>query len=225
MSSFTLNADLCFSIGNLTRVPPSTLQRELLSLVLHEATHLGGAGESEAVYWQQEFNTYFGERFGELVSNTETEKTFKLLGEARTLLTLAQTLADKDPKNPRIFEAVGKIKQNLFLLPDHGDSLALELKLNPTYPDMIPIYSKSVMALIGQISFRFETEPFRVKIGGAKLPIDFLPPDQVILRLNEFSEALFKVNESFLAFIGMVPISKPLPALLATPLYLNNFAD
>src|SRR6185312_9633793 len=66
VSAFDLNAVICFSIGDLTRIPPSGLLREVLSLALHEATHMGGADENEAIAWQEEFSAYFGSRFGDL---------------------------------------------------------------------------------------------------------------------------------------------------------------
>lgn len=102
VSALNINADICFSIGNLTRVPPSSLLREVLSLLLHEATHLAGAEEAEAKVWQTEFSTYFGSRFGDLTADTATAETLKALSSAKILLARAQSFAEADAKNPRI---------------------------------------------------------------------------------------------------------------------------
>ena len=48
VSSLTIDADVCFSVRNLMRLPPSSLLRQILSLVLHEAVHMGGGEEPEA---------------------------------------------------------------------------------------------------------------------------------------------------------------------------------
>lgn len=118
VSSFTVNADLCFSVGNLTRIPPSTLLREILNLVLHEAAHMGGADEAEAVGWQEEFSAYFGSRFGDLNSDSVSVDTPKQLNSAKELLTRAQLMAAKNVSDPRIHTL------SLFII-------SVQKKLNP----------------------------------------------------------------------------------------------
>lgn len=203
VSAFTLNADLCFSIGNLTRVPPSTLLREVLSLVLHEATHLGGAPEEEAVGWQEEFSAYFGARLGDLETDTVSGGTFKSISIARALLAKALALATVDPKDAKIFGTVGKLAQTIASLPYFVDPLALELKVKPRRADLINNYSNSVLALIQKITIQFEIKSDVIKVNkGLHLHIDFMPPERVVPTLVEIAQDLNQIEENFIAFVG-----------------------
>lgn len=203
VSAFRVDADICFSISNLTHIPPSTLLREILSLVLHEATHLAGADEAEATSWQEEFSAYFGSRFGELTADNLTARTLKALGEARVLLLRAKAMAEHDPKNARIYGVVGKFAAELAALPDLSDSLAIELKLNPVNPDLINNYSNSVLALLFKIKLKFEMQVDPLFVRGIRIPINFLvPPEQMLPTLIEIGADFERVNENFLALIG-----------------------
>lgn len=147
VSAHNLHAELCFSIGNLARIPPSSLLREVLSLVLHEATHMSGADEREAIAWQREFSNYFGARFGDLSDSKIIESTLEKLSDAKASLGKAQDLARKNPKNPLIYEAMGRVAFILGSLPDISDPLALELKLAPPSTGEIDNYMNSAQGL------------------------------------------------------------------------------
>src|SRR5262249_12027 len=128
VSAFNVSATVCFSIGNLTRISPPVLLREILSLMLHEASHMGGADETEAIAWQEAFSSYFGKRFGEVPSESVSTDTFKGLSQMRSHLARAQRLASNDPKNTRISGLLGTIAEELESLPYYNDSLAITLK-------------------------------------------------------------------------------------------------
>lgn len=203
VSSFDINAEICFSIGNLTRIPPSTLLREVLSLVLHEAIHLGGGEEDEAVAWQEEFSAYFGARFGDLTTNTVSTRTLKSLAESKIFITRAIEYAKTNVKNPRIFGSVGRAAQELASLPDFLDAMALELKIKPAHPELINNYSNSVLAILQKIKVRFDFQPALLSIKiGPSVPINMLPVDQVVPTLVDLSAHLDQINENFLAFVG-----------------------
>lgn len=66
VSKHTLDGEVCFSVGNLTNIATSDLTRQVMGLILHEAVHLAGGNEAQAVAHQQLFDMYFGTRFGEM---------------------------------------------------------------------------------------------------------------------------------------------------------------
>lgn len=202
VSSLTLHADICFSIGNLTRIPPSSLLREILGLLLHEAIHIGGGDEVEAKAWQSEFSEYFGSRFGDLTADTLSSETFKSLSSAKVLLARADATAATDPKNPRIWGIMGRAAHILATLPDLLDPLAIELKTNPRSPALIKNYQNAVLALIHKIQIRFEFQPSPIRVWFHQIPINFLTPEQMKPVFDDLTKHLSQVDENFLAFIG-----------------------
>lgn len=223
VSSFSIEADVCFSVRNLMQLPPASLLREILSLVLHEAIHMGGGQEPEARAWQALFSKYFGARFGDLSPELLSAETLKTMGVARIFLARASELAQANPKDPRLFAQVGKLVQTLDSLPELKDSLAFELKLKPKHVELIADYSKSVFALIQEIRFKFEINTDNLKVGGVSVPIQFMPPEQVMPTLNEVSLKFEQINKLFLKMAGRnefekvtctSPGDKPAPTIL-----------
>lgn len=208
VSSFSADAEICFSVRNLMRIPPSGLLREILSLVLHEATHMGGAQEPEAVAWQELFSSYFGARFGDLSADTLAAKTLKTLGVARIILAQARELAVANPRDPRLFAQMGKFVQTLDSLPELRDPLAFELKLKPKHPKSIATYSSSVLGLIENIRLSFEINTDSVRAGGLRIPLNFMPPERVLPTLNAASVRFEQINENFLIIAGRTDFSK-----------------
>jgi len=202
VSDLSSSATICFSVGNLSRLSPSVLLREILSLVLHEASHMGGAQEPEAIAWQEAFSAYFGERFGEVDIDTVSPNTFKGLSEIRVILARAEAMAESDPKNPHIFAIVGKMAEKIASLPNFDDPLALELKTHPAHPELIDNYSNAVKALIAKIEDLFESQhtidlknPFRVHV-----PFEMMPPEMIVPTLNGIEKDLDQIAGNFLAF-------------------------
>lgn len=203
VSQLSLKGEICFSIGNLMRIPPSALLREVLSLVIHEAAHLGGADEAVAVEWQNEFSSYFGARFGDISRDTVTDKSLETLAEAQILLARAQDMAKSNPGNPKIFEVVGRFRSEVESLPDFQDPLALQLKVNPPHPTLIDNYSKAVFVLLQNIEDQFENPPEILRANGViHVPIDinYATPDKIPGILSSFDADLARINENFLAF-------------------------
>lgn len=208
VSQLSLNADICVSIGNLTRIPPSSLLREILSLMLHEAVHMAGAGESEAKIWQKEFSEYFGLRFGDAISDTVTGETLKSFGAAKILLKRANELAVANSKDPKIYGVMGRAAQIMIGLPDFLDPLALSLKMKTSKPELYGNYANSVLAFIVEAQVKFQFPPLHPAFTA---PVSDMPgegavpqtmPDQLQITLGKLNELFDRVNENFLAFTG-----------------------
>ena len=148
VSEFTTNATICISIGNLAHLPESALLQEILSLLIHEVSHMGGAEEAEAKIWQSEFKAYFGARFGDLETDSISMKFLETMAEAKGLIQRANGWASTNPKDSRIFGDLTEITRMLGDLPNLSDTLALTLKIHPTHPELIPQYRSSVLNLV-----------------------------------------------------------------------------
>lgn len=209
VSSFTINADVCFSVRNLMRLPPSSLLRETLSLVLHEAIHMGGGQEPEALAWQELFSKYFGARFGDISTDIIAAETLKTMGVARIFLAQAIELATANTQDARLFAQMGKFVQSLDSLPELRDPLAFELKLNPKKPDLIGEYSRSVQTLIDRIRLQFEINRDNLRVKGIRIPLEFMPPEKVLPTLHEISTKFEQINELFLRMAGRNEFEKP----------------
>jgi hypothetical protein len=201
VSALNLSATICFSIGNLTRLTPSVLLKEVLSLLLHEAAHMGGAEENEAVAWQEAFSAYFAKRFGDVPSDSITTDTFKSFSEIRVRLARAQRLAADDPKNSRIIGLLGNIVEKLSSLPYYNDPLAITLKARPAHPELITTYSEAVSALAIKLQAKvqfygdnsFSTMSIKPETDEPIAQSDIIP------LLDEVSRDLDKITENFLA--------------------------
>ncbi|MBX3022777.1 MAG: hypothetical protein KF799_13975 [Bdellovibrionales bacterium] len=209
VSSLTIDADVCFSVRNLMRLPQSSLLREILSLVLHEAVHMGGGQEPEAIAWQTLFSRYFGARFGDLSTDIIAAETLKTMGVARIFLAQANEYAGVNNQDPRTFAQMGKFAQALDSLPELRDPLALELKLKPKRPELIAEYSKSVLSLVQNIRIKFEVHTDNLRVNGIRFPLQFMPPEKVVPSLNEISVRFEQINELFLRMAGRNEFDKP----------------
>lgn len=205
VSSFSINADICISIGNLTRIPPKSLLREILGLLLHEASHLGGAEEAEARAWQGAFINYFAERFGEIEYDSVGSDTRRILGKAKDLVADVKTIAVKNPNDPRIFSRMGELADQLADLPYYSDTLALELKTNALKPNLINNFSYSVFVVLQKIKIRFVIKSDFIRVKGIGIPLDFMPADKVVPYLNDIATDLIQLEQNFSAFVSGPP--------------------
>jgi hypothetical protein len=147
VSEHTYKATICFSVGNLTQKSPSSILQEVLGLLLHEVTHMGGAEESEARIWQDEFLDYFTRRFGNVLADTITRQTLTTITQAYALMFRAQGFAQSDINDRHILPDVTAAVERISDLPDAGDELALELKINPPHPELIENYVRAVQVV------------------------------------------------------------------------------
>lgn len=191
------------------RLPPSSLLREILSLLLHESIHMGGGQEPEAVEWQTLFSKYFGARFGDLSAESFSAETLKAMGVARVFLARATELARANSRDPRLFAQMGKFAQSLDSLPELRDPLAFELKLKPRSLERIAEYTKAVLSLIQEVQLKFEINNDNLRITGIRVPLEFMPPEKVVPTLSEVSAKFETINELFLQMAGRSEIERP----------------
>jgi hypothetical protein len=203
VTSHSLDATICFSIGNLRRIAPPLLLREILSLVIHEATHMGGADEAEAQLWQREFYAYFGDRLGDLSSDDITVPTLKMISEAKGLMEKAHARFAVDPNDKRIFGIIGEVGDKMKDLPRHEDTFALKLKLNPSHPELIENYQAAIYVMTAQIDMQFTK--YLILFGGSA-PSNPPPPDAQKVDLAQkialVDRDVAQVFSTFLAFSG-----------------------
>lgn len=205
VSEHTFNATICFSIGNLTRIPPSSLLQEITGLVLHEATHMGDAEEPEARSWQKEFVRYFGERFGNVLTDTDTSRTTLMLSKAYALLSRAETFAKKDLKDRHVLPDIMAVVDTIAALPDSEDELALDLKINPPHPELISRYVSTVQEVVGKFRSNIQINDGSKPVLASHRMAISMTSDQaqdldVMSTLTELREGIDQINESFLAF-------------------------
>lgn len=210
VSSYTLDGEVCFSIGNLRRIPPNDLLRHLLALVLHEAAHLGGADEAEARAWQDDFEKYFGFRFGDISKGAVEIKTRDAIQQAKDLLQKALVLAEENPNDPQIYNFVGRFSERLSRLPDIDDQVALVIKLKPQHPELVGNYVNSILAVLEKVQIKFETPTQIIHAGGLSVPISFMSPELVKPAIVDLVKNLRAIEGNFKAFMddSMAPYSR-----------------
>lgn len=199
VSALSTDADVCFSIGNLTRVPPSSLYQQVFALLIHEASHMSGAEESEALKWQTEFASYFSTRFGDLSVNNVHTDTVKQIGRIREVYLKYHTLALSNPRHSDFngIQLDDEQIKGLANLPNLLDPLALDLKLNPVSPELYSNYANSVLALIQNIRFMFK---LRIAAPGA-IPSRRVSADNMAETLATFLKQLDQVETNFHAYV------------------------
>lgn len=158
VSSFDTSATICMSIGNLRKVAPTVLLQEVLSLLLHEATHMGGAKEEEADIWQSRFSEYFNRRFNRHNGRGFTDLTANSLTEIQLLAENAYELQKLHPGDPKIDRWMGQLEQHLISLPFRFDPLALILASHPfpIHKGQVNNYVNAVIALTQKMNRVFD---------------------------------------------------------------------
>lgn len=105
VSEHKVGADICFSIKNLRRLPRTDLQREILSLILHEMSHIAGFDEEKSVKIQNDFSEFFVSKFGTISKFSDDDALGWQFGYAKS--SIDTVLNEKfDLKNPMVSLAV-----------------------------------------------------------------------------------------------------------------------
>lgn len=214
VSEHSFNAILCFSIGNLTRIPPSSLLQEVSGLLLHEITHMSGAEEPEARAWQNEFVHYFGDRFGNVLTNADYSKTSLMIDKAYRLVGRAQSFAEKNALDHHVMSDMAAAIETIASLPDASDELALELKINPPHPELTEIYVRAVQTFVDSMRSKIEwhqpgngpvLESYHMPISSVRTAEIPSQDVNIMATLNDLRHGIDEVNESFLAFTQAKP--------------------
>lgn len=153
VTSNSLNGKVCFSIGNLTRLTQEVLLKEILALMLHEAAHLGGADEEEAMAWQSSFSKYFNEKFLRIEGSQDLVSQSTKLARIgfRRFLNEVNNLDTKGVnfrKDIQILILKAPRLEDQFGFKAYGDRLVSNLLFSPKSPERFNQYSNSVSALL-----------------------------------------------------------------------------
>ena len=199
VSGLHINADICFSIENLTRIPPSSLLKEILSLVVHEAAHLGGANEEEASIWQDRFSEYFSDRFGDLTSGAVYSDTFKKLASVEDYLERANRIPKTEGNLIKVYGLVGKMIQALESLPFLEDELALEMHFPKAKKFDIQKYTGRVRYVIGVMKIQFEIQKDEIHVNSIrwKIPLSFMRAEDIPQKLKKYQNYIDHIDSFF----------------------------
>ncbi|MGE4130414.1 MAG: hypothetical protein AB7F86_02185 [Bdellovibrionales bacterium] len=185
VSGLTLNADICFSVGNLTKLPPSILLREVLALVFHEAAHMGGAKEPDAKKYQRVFTQYFAARFGDITVDDFNYKAEIAIGFANIRIKRALELAKQKPDSPAVFAAMGAILGAINSVPYMDDALQIEFKARPKHPELVENFWHRINLVSQQISASFEP-PWELQMYTlVQYTGRIARPDEVVAKITE----------------------------------------
>ncbi|MGZ6478961.1 MAG: hypothetical protein ACXWQE_06655 [Bdellovibrionales bacterium] len=214
-------AQVCFSVGNLTRLPPSSLLGEILGLMLHEAIHLGGEkSETVAEEWQHSFLEYFRWRFGALASEQIGPNTLKEIDWAGKYLAAAVEMNRRNPAHTNVFVLVGAFARFIINLPHLLDPVALNLALQPKNPLLATNYANAVLALYEETEINF----FSSNVNFFKIvPIAKIRPHQIevyLLKMNKHLEIVKDIFKNYLSGEGetrcLLPKAMDLPFEIQT---------
>lgn len=129
VSKLTLDAEVCFSIGNLSKTSPSDLIRQVTALLLHEAVHMAGGDELAARAFQDAFNVYFAVRFGDTLGEAYLANVGPQLYEAVLDIEKVREQIRLQRPIPVIYATYGRIFGALSRVSGVQDLLALKLRL------------------------------------------------------------------------------------------------
>lgn len=133
VSRFSKGATLCFSVGNLRRIPPNNLREHISSLILHELAHLNGYNEADAQLLQTTFLDFYGFRYAAL------DQTMVRQQITTALQRIEMLLKDEDfgkPNKNRILSAQASAAavQMLTDMPSWADPVSMTLALQLKSP-------------------------------------------------------------------------------------------
>lgn len=157
VTAMNLKGELCFSAGNLTRIPPTALLKTVLGLVLHEVLHLGGAPEQEAQKWQEGFNSYFDVRYAGIGTENAFLKIQQSMHSLRRTADGAERLFKKNPNDPRIFTQFGILLRQLAGMPYILDAPMLEYSKGAARPWLKNNFVNAVIAITEELWEKFGT--------------------------------------------------------------------
>lgn len=151
---------ICYSVENLQRVPPTVLLREILALTFHEMFHIAGYGEDDARWVQVKFGEYYDIRFLSaskewFVTNSRDhiEMIVRITKQLPQLLEYWQKY-----KSPDVWLAFQALNMNLMVLPYRNDLTALQIAMKDAPKDALVAYIHSVSNLLDRHMFRTSYE-------------------------------------------------------------------
>ncbi len=158
VSENSLRGRLCFSIGNLRRLPPEHLLQHVLSLMAHEAVHLGGGEEDEANLVQRRFNEFFTLYFTKLKLTKQTDITRQQFWSIQLTVRELQDFIDgerqeaaKKTERPTKYRRgmetlAGQLIDKIRNLPYFADPIRLGYSVKPLNPQYYDNYANAALS-------------------------------------------------------------------------------
>lgn len=152
VSKFAFDAEICFSVESLTRIPKSALYKEVFSLLFHETVHMAGGDEKEANQWQELFAEYYAANFGYMAERKlEDEHRSIIIKSMGMLLASLLTLQQPDFRDEaRAVSVMTAVAAQLATMPKMYDPIVLEISLKPKRPEFLNNYVNSILATMSQ---------------------------------------------------------------------------
>lgn len=197
VSEHSLNAKICFSVGNLTEIPPSIILREVLGLVLHEACHMSGCKEDDANYWQEKFTKYFEARIGDINIDDFTHPARGNINIASQFLENALSIAENDPNSRYVYSAMGAVAGQLMSAPYSDDPIAIKLKANPKHPQFIDHYWLQINLVIQKVqaAFQIPNPAFTFSLLEVGYEFNLIEESKVLDKLKEIDRDMTCLRE------------------------------
>ena len=129
VSKHSLDAEVCFSVGNLSLISPSDLTRQVTGLMLHEAVHMAGGDEELAIKFQESFNVYFGIRFGEMLGEAYLANVVPQLFDVVADLKANEDQIRTQMPIPHVYAVYGRAYGTLSRIHGLSDASGLKLRL------------------------------------------------------------------------------------------------
>lgn len=155
-----LDGEVCFSVGNLTKVAPSDLTRQVMGLMLHEAVHLAGGDEALAKNYQDSFDVYFGSRFGEMIGeaylNDVGGRIYRNVLEFVDILDYIQNRVDTS----FIYARFAKVYGQLTNIQGIHDPIALRIRLFLMRKDTPELFVQRLTEFLADLDKEFRLKDF-----------------------------------------------------------------
>ncbi len=159
VSSLSKNADLCFSVSRLKRLPITGLFEEIAGLLVHEIAHLAGAQERDAVLWQEELK-FFLKSYRAVRSSVAYADVINAMGDVSLRINFIQRNAINLNEERRVIE-MDRIISKLRGIPYFMDPMILELSLRPKNPHLVNNFTNAVLAMIEKIDRTYRLNHFQ----------------------------------------------------------------
>ncbi len=200
VSELSTNATICFSVGNLTKLPPSILLREVLGLVFHEAAHMGKAKEVDAKKYQKVFTQYFAARFGDITVNDFSHRAETSLAFANLRIQRALELAKQNSQSLTLYAMMGAILGEIKSVPYMDDAELIEFKAKPKHPEHVENFWYTINLVSQQISSAFEP-PWELQLNPLVPYMGRIAsPDEVVGKITEQAKGVKCLVENLKAF-------------------------
>jgi len=180
VTSHTLDGEMCFDLKSLAETSPADLTRQIMGIVFHEAAHLGGANEEQAVLLQNSFLGYFSRRFTDMnvesyLVNTGTSLTASMISIVGMQNVINQNM---DVDVPLLYSTMGRVYGQVSSLWGLGNATDLSLRLQIEYPSANRV-ALAHAKLLNLIDANFHA--YKMRVVGLAPSLDYLKPRSLMI--------------------------------------------